>query len=320
MTDSTRPIILKPADKAIAAGMLVAIVLAIGGVGWGVYTLLPLLIELAKNTLILGVEVFALLGIALAFLQLWMSRDAVIYKFKMNAQNMRRKVVADNPIGAIDISIDTFDKRLKEIDTESVNADGALLRLKNKIRNREKTGMLDNADREASLADAAEKMHRTESEISQHAVAAERWKSAAAKCQPMVEDQEFIKSQLAKARDIAGNALTDLKNQRDVLSMQYDAYKESQAQAKAFRRFFGKNPELEMIDFAVEAIEKQTTDTQADIDHLMHELTPRIQAAQLAHEAEASEALRKRAEEKQLVEAKPAELPPAVKVKDVVVR
>lgn len=320
MTDSVRPIILKPVDKAVAAGMLIAILLAVAGVGWGVYTILPFLVEAAKNTLILGVEVFALLGLAMAFIQLWMSRDAIVYKFKMNAQNMRRKVVADNPIGAIDISIDTFEKRLEQIDVESINADGALKRLKNKIRNREKTGMLDNAEREDGLADAAEKMNRAEAEISQHAVSAERWKKAAATIQPMVEDQEFIKNQLAKAREIAGTALADLKNQREVLSAQYEAYKESQAQAKAFRRFFGKNPELEMIDFAVEAIEKQTTDAQADIDQLMHQLTPRIAAAQLAHEAEASEALRKRAEAKQLAEAKPAELPAAVKAKDAVVR
>lgn len=316
MTDQTRPLLLKPADKAVAGLFIAAIALAVVAAGYGLYVLLPVLVELAKDTIVLGVEVFVLLGFAAGLLQLWLARDAAIYKFKQVAQNARRKVAADNPIGTIDIAIATFEGRLERIDAEAVSANSALLRLKDKVKNRKGDGMLDMASREAGLADAAEHQGRPDSEIQQHAVAAERWKKAAETVQPMVEDQEFIQGQLAKARDLATNALADLKNQRAVLSVQYDAYRESQAQAKAFRRFFGKNPELEMIDFAVEAIEKQTTDTQADIDQLMHQLTPRIQAAQLARDAEAAEAMRKRAEAKQLAEPAPAMALP--KAKDTV--
>lgn len=315
MSDQPSPS-LKQADKVVAGAFLGAIVLAVAASAWGVYLLLPVLVELAKNAIVLGLELFVLLGFVAALSQLWLARDAVVYRFKIAAQNARRKVAKDNPIGTIDVAIATFEKRLAEIDEEARSADGALRRLKDKIKNRERTGMLDMAAKEADLSDAAEKMGRPATEIQQHAVAAERWQKAAETVQPMVDDQQFIQGQLTKARDLATHALADLKNQRTVLAVQYEAYQESQEQAKAFRRFFGKNPELEMIDFAVEAIEKQTTDTQADIDQLMHQLTPRIQAAQLAHEAEAAEAMRKRAEKKQLAEP-PLAMP--VKTKDAVI-
>lgn len=306
---------LKSYDKTVAGLFLIVILVIVAGVGYGIFELLPVLLKMAEDIVYLGLELFAMLAIVAILAQLWMSRDAVVLKFKMNARNVRKRFIADDPIGAIDASIHSFNEKLTDIDAKSVEANAAYLRFKNRVRNREKTGMLDMADKEDAMANAAESLKRPDNEVSQHAVAAERWRNAAASVQPMIEDQAFIKGKLEEARQLAGDALHDMENQRVVLAAQYDAYKDSQAQITAFRAFFGKSEALQTIDFAVEAIEKKTTDVQADIDQLMHQLTPRIAAAQLAHEAEAAAALQHRAEAKQLAEAKPVDLPVA-RVKD----
>lgn len=304
---SDQSVQFKPSDGTYAKIILGCTIVAGIGAVYGVYILLPFLIKLATNLVWLGIEVGVLLFLGLSFLQLLLSKDSIYYKMKLLARDMRKRVATENPVSTIDVSIGIMDTKLDEIGTHQISANGALERLKNKIRNREKTGLLDLCDRETSLADAAEKMQRPELEVQQHTVAAARAKKGAESIQPMIDDQEFIKGQLEKAKEVAVNALADFKSQRAVLSVQYEAARESMAQAKAFKKFFGKNTELEMIDFAVDAIEQQTTDTRARIEQLMSQLTPRIQAAQLAHEAEVAEAMQKRLEAKQLAE-KPSTL------------
>jgi hypothetical protein len=56
---------------------------------------------------------------------------------------------------------------------------------------------------------------------------------------------------------------------------------------------FGNNPDLEMQDLAIEEIQRQSFEAEAEIDQFMRVITPRLQQADLQRDADAIEAMEK---------------------------
>lgn len=296
MADSVsglKTLVLKREDR-ITAGVLAGIGLAVlCGVLYGGYLLMPMMVDLAKNTIIFFAELAVLVFMALAALQVWTQRDLFTYKFQNFARNLRRRIVADDPIGTLDTAINRMDHKREEISQALTDSKAAQKRLQNRVKNNNGTGALDKAEAEEQLALSAKAAHRPETEVAQHAVAADRWRRQAAGFEPMLKQLGDMQSAMDQAFQLADSSLADLKNQREVLASELDAYKESQKAVGSFKRFFGKSAELDMIGMSIDEIERQSTQAEAEIEQFLDAIKPKLAEADLKKSADTDAAMAK---------------------------
>jgi hypothetical protein len=289
-TPSLPDISLKHPDKVALRIIVVIGLLLLAAGGWGLYLLMPLLIELAKNTLVFLLLLTACGVVLLGLVQAWFLRHTLVYKLKLIARNARKALVKSDPIGVIDVGIHHFEERLEEIDTRMLDADTAQKTLANRITNVKRTGVSDNAENEETLAMQAKQSGQPTSIVNLHLVSAERWRQAEAQLKPMLEAQKSRQGKLREARQLADVGLMNLKNQKAVLSVQLDAAKAEAAQARAFSRFFGNNEDLEMIDLAVEEAERQAAECEAQVEQMLRQAEPLMAKEQLQNEVDAARA------------------------------
>lgn len=92
MADSALPslpdISLKKYDKAVLAALSVVLVGVAAGAVWALYLVMPLLVELAANTVYFLAMVFAAVLLFMVLAEAWMSRRALVYKLKMIAKSI----------------------------------------------------------------------------------------------------------------------------------------------------------------------------------------------------------------------------------------
>ena len=77
------------------------------------------------------------------------------------------------------------------------------------------------------------------------------------------------------------------------MAMKLEALQDGAKAVKGFKRFFGANPDLEMQDLAVEEIERQSTEAEAEIDEFMRVMNPMLENADLKKNADALQAMEK---------------------------
>lgn len=248
---------------------------------------LDTLITLAENTLYLGVMVAVGVVAAMFLLDPGFWRN-VYYWSQNQTRTMRRLIVREDPIGILTTVIKRFETKLVEISDSMVQADGARKRQANAIRQMEQKG-----EAEKKLADAAVRMSKADSEVAQHGAASDRWMKAANEMRPMADMLDKMQLSLEQARDLCQAKLDDLCNQKDVLAIKLETMKSSQAAVKRFKMFFGSNPDLDMQITAVEEVERQSTEAEAEIDQFMRQIAPALQTADLAKQAAAQDALAK---------------------------
>lgn len=281
---------LKRPDKITFWIMLGVLGLLAAGVGYGFYLLLPTLLELATNTIVFFAELGVLAFMLILALQVFLSRQAIFYKMQMFARNVRKAVVKSDPIGVIDVAIHRFEQRLEDVDERMKESQAAINNLDIKIRNTRKTGVLDMAENEESLAVTAQRQNRAEADVNLHLVAAEQWRRAAGTLEPLLAGQRARQIKIQEARGMCDRSLTSLKTQKQTLSIQLDALRADAAQAKAFRRFFGNNEDLDMIDMAVDEIERQSAACEAEVTQMLQQADPIIQKEALQRDADAQKA------------------------------
>lgn len=268
-------------------GGLVVMGLVAAGLLYGFWRALPTLIAFAQDTILFGVELAVLAVLAMFLLdpKFWHG----LYFWSQNQiRTVRRKIVSEDPIGILDTVIVRFDTKTQEIADAMVQADAARKRQQNSIALMERK-----SQGEQALCETAQRMVKPDTEIQQHAVAAERWRKAADDMRPMAAMLDKMQLNLEQARDLCGARLDDLRNQREVLKIRLDTMVSSQAAVKRFKSFFGSNPDLEMQTMAVEEIERQSTEAEAEIDQFMRQISPLIQNADLQKQAEAQAALQR---------------------------
>lgn len=282
MVDSQPPLPLKSSDK-IVGGVLVAAV--VGALGYGLFVLLPFLIALAANTILFGVELVAILMIAMVFLDknTWVT---IFYKWKSVSRNLRKMIVREDPIGVLDTVIHRFQAKLDGIDTNITQAAAAAARQKGAIDKAKKS-----AQSELDLAAAARRLRHPEAEVAQRATAAKRWAQAAADMQPMQDTLMRVQTCLERARDLCASRLDDSRNQKSVLAVKLEALQEGQQAVRSFKRFFGTNVDLDMQELAVDEIERQSTEAEAEIDQFMRTVNPILEGADLKKSADAIQAM-----------------------------
>lgn len=279
---------LKKYDKVALGAILGGIGLLTVAVLYGLYLALPYLIDIAQNTIIFFAELAVAVLMVLFGAQMFMSRDAIYYKMKVFARNMRKAVVREDPIGTLDVAIHRFEGKLEEIDTSSAHAEAARQRLDTKIAAAKKQAQM-----EMALATAAQRQNKPDVIVQQHAVASQRMDQTADTLQPMADNLKKIQDAFVRARDLCAAKLEDFKSQKQALSIQLDAIKESQNEMRSFKRFFSSNTDLDMLELSVEEIERQTTEGEAEIDQFLHVIGPQLETADLKKAAEAEQAMQK---------------------------
>jgi hypothetical protein len=277
---------MKGADKFAFSLLLALGLLIFGAFGYGLYLVLPALIELAKNGIVFVGLIFVLIILLLFGYEAFLSRDAIIYKMQNIARNFRKMVVREDPVGVLDGVIRRLSDKLNGIDDNMIKAEGSIKRQAGSIAKAKKS-----ADNERALALQAKNDNSTQATIAMHAMAAERWEKTAETFVPMKELLSKMASRLVQARDLAGNALENAKNQKSALSLQLETLQDGQAAVRGFKRFFGNNPELQMQEMAVEEIERQSAEAEAEIDQFMRAIDPMLETADLQKRADATQAM-----------------------------
>jgi hypothetical protein len=284
-------IALKKYDKVVLGMMFAGILLALGGAGYGLYIIMPFLVELAKDTVVFFGLLFVAVFMMILAGQAFLSRDAFYLKMKMIARSIRRKVVQSDPIGAIDVAISRFDARIEEAEDRQREANAATARLEKQIRHPDrKSGVLDQAENEERLAQMLEKAGKAKADVDLHFVASERWRKAAGTLEPMLAKQKARQLKIEEAHQMALRGLSNLETQKHVYAIQLDALKAEAAQAKSYRAFFGRSADLDVIDMAVEEIERQSSEAEAEIVQLLRQADPVVEQERLQREVDADAA------------------------------
>lgn len=248
--------------------------------------LLAMLVELAKNTV-------ALMVMAGAVIFLLLNATNIYYGAMGLVQTISRMIVHVDPLGTLNTAINRMGKKGDEIAAALAASDASQRRLANRIRNRTGDGALDKADQEDQLATAARKQNRPDSEVAQHVMAGDRWRNMASTFQPMLDQLKKMQGMLLKAQELQKSSLADLMNKRDVLAVQLEAEKDGQRAVGAFKRFFGRSPELAMAGLSMDEIEKQSTQAEAEIDQFLNAIAPQLAEQDLKKSAATDAALAK---------------------------
>lgn len=281
MTDIQMPS-MKNADKIVGAVLaIVAGALLI----WGGIYVMPLLVELAKNTIVFIAELVVLAFLAIVFLDpnTWRS---IYYKWKNISRNIRKAIVREDPLGTLDTVISRFVAKLETIDENLVQADGARKRQDKAIED-----CLAKAAEEANLVRAAKNQGKSNNEIGQHAASSKRWEKAALEMRPQQEFLTKMMVRLEQARDLANSKINDLRDQKSVLAIRLESMQDGQQAVRGLKRLFGNNDDLIMQDMALEEIERQSFEAEAEIDQFMKVISPSLAAADLKREAEMAAAM-----------------------------
>jgi len=277
---------LTATDKKFAVALGILVLLG----GW---VALPLLVQLtawlvllAKNTIYFLIELGVLVFAALNASNIYYGAMSVV-------QAISRFIVRIDPVKTLNTAIDRMEKKGEEIAGALAASDASQKRLANRIHNRNNDGALDKADQEDGLATTARQKARPDSEVAQHVMAADRWRNTAATFQPMLDQLKKMQGMLLKAQELQQSSLADLKNKRDVLAVQLDAEQDGQKAVGAFKRFFGRSPELTMVGLSMDEIERQSTQAEAEIDQFLNAIAPQLQEADLKKSAATDAAMRK---------------------------
>jgi hypothetical protein len=273
---------LKKYDKVALAVLVAALVAVAGGALYGLWVVMPLLVELAANTVYFLGMVFVAVLLFMVLAQMWMSRRAFVYKMKMIAKSIRKAVVKSDPIGTIDVAIGNLNERLEDADNRARESAAAMDMVGKRIRlAQESKG---NEERLAAKS-------RTSNEQNLHLVSAERWHKTLEALEPIMANQEARKRKIGEAYQLCKDGIANLENQKATLSVQLEAYQADAAQARSFRAFFGgHNEDMEMIDMAVEEIERQSSACEAEVEQMLRQAEPSLERAKLQQEADADEA------------------------------
>jgi hypothetical protein len=280
---------LKKYDKVILALMLGLLLVTIGAAGWGLFVILPLLVTMAENgVILLGMLVVAAF-LALGLFNIFINLPNYILKMKMSAQALRRKFISGNPIAAIDVSIASLSDQYQNACKLAAEADGATKHLSKQIRaDDRKSGAMDRAENEDRLAQAAIAANKTQSEVNDHLVKAERAHRTVEMLQPLLQRQQTRQARVEEARQIAKSKINDLNDQKENMSIILEAYQADAKQSRALSAFFGsRSKDMATIEIAVDEIVKQSAQAEAEIEQMLRDADPAIQEAALQREADA---------------------------------
>lgn len=274
---------MKTSDKVIGLVLLTGLVSVLG---YGLYWILPFLVEMAANTIYFVGELIVLAVLAMVFLDknTWLN---LYYGWQNLSRGIRRSIISSDPIGILTTVINRYAQKLEDIDANIVLADGATKRQRNTIAEAVKQ-----RDMELNLAKAAEQQGKT-LQIGLHANSAKRWDDSAEEMRPMLTVLENALVSMQRARDLCEVKMEDTKNQKLVLSRRLEALMSGQKAVRKIKSFFGTNPDLEMQEMAVEDIERKSTEALAEIDQFMRVINPKLEASDLKRSADQMAALEK---------------------------
>lgn len=257
----------------------------IGAVGYGLWRIEPILIDLIQNTIYLAVlALVAVLGGS----TLWSSREAIWYWQQNQVRKLRRAIIAEDPIGILKSVVLRMQKKEEELTANTAKSRGSRARL---IKQHD--DFLARSENEKALAEALQDQQKPQEDIEQRVIAAGRWRKAADELMPMIDILTDMTGKFQEALLLCRRSIADAENQEEVMEAKLAAFKDGQQAVKGFRAFFGRNPELAMQREAVQEIELQASQAEASIDQFLKDIEPVLQTDDLQKRADAKAAMAK---------------------------
>lgn len=277
---------LKKGEQAWSYALAVVGLMVLGGIGYGLFLLMPLLVILAKNTIIFVAELAVLISMLVTAAGIWSERELWHYKWKNYVRRLRRAIVREDPVGIIETALKRFAEKLGLIE-EKITEAVAALRVQ---QSSQKVAIKKRSDAEA-LYLQAKSQGEPEQVQARHAISADRWLKASEEMQPIIDMMVGTIKGFEQARDIAVNATKDLEDQKQVMKIRQQTAKAGQSAARAFKAFFGKSDESDMAMMGFEELELQINTSEAEIDQFMRVMEPKLKDDKLKNDAEAAQAI-----------------------------
>lgn len=307
-------ITLKKGEQTWSYALAIVGLMVLGGLGYGLFLLLPFLILLAKNTIIFVAELAVLIAMLVTLAGIWSERDTWIYKWKNFVRRFRRAIVREDPIGVLETAIRRFNDRLETIEEKINETVGAL-----KIQKAKQKEAQFKAEEAAAMYLAAKNKGVSEQEQTRYALSNDRWTKTANGMQPMIDLLTQAKGSFEQARDIAVNTMKDFEDQKQNLKVQFEASKAGQSAVKAFKAFFGKTDDSDWAQMALDELETTINTNEAEIEQFMRVMDPVLKEDQMRNQAQAVAAMNRLSgiaqNQKQLPSPKAVEVISVEKVK-----
>jgi hypothetical protein len=285
--DSNTPFNLpfKRGDKITATILLVLAACILAPLGYYFYLyVMPFLIEAAKDTVFFIGELIAIALLVMVFgsKETW---TTIYYKWRNISRNIRKAVVREDPVGVLKTARGRMEAKLNSIDEDMTTAAGAVKRQDSAIKQ-----SLGQMKAEQDLANVVQ--GKDESQYKLHITAAKRWSDTAESMRPTRDMFQNMLVQLQRARSRVADTISDLKNQEQVMALRFEISKDGQKVVRRMKQFFSANPDLDMQEMAVDEIERQTLESEAEIDQFIGLVKPALDGADLKKQADALAAMK----------------------------
>lgn len=243
-------------------GLIFLIGLIAGG-GYLLFTFMPVLLQLAQNTLYLGLMIMAIAAIAYIIIDPKM-RNLIGYMYKSIMRGITSLFVQIDPIGILKNYIEDLQKNLREMGKQIGALKGQMRRLK---------GIIDNNNRQIAqnmkLANKAKQQDQT-SMVILKARKAGRLKESNLKLEDLYKKMEVLYRVLTKMYSNSEILLEDTKDQVMVKEQERKAIRASHsAMRSAMSIIAGNNDKRAMFDQAMEAIADDVANKVGEMERFM---------------------------------------------------
>jgi hypothetical protein len=234
----------KPEGKT---GML-GLAAILGGIGYGLYKILPFLVSIAENTLYLG-ALLAAIGAVIYVALDPKFRNLLFYMYKSVMRWITGLFIQIDPIGILKNYIDDLKNNLRKMGKQMGVLKGQMQRLKSIITENQK-----NIDNNLKLASKAKETDKKSVMILKSRKAG-RLKESNFRLDELYRKLELLYRVLMKMYENSEIMLEDIEDQVQVKEQERKAIRASHSAMKsAMNIITGNNDKREMFDRALEAI------------------------------------------------------------------
>lgn len=236
---------------------------ALGGIGFVLYSALPVLITLAQNTLYLGVMIVAIAALLYMVFDPKM-RNLVWYGYKSVMRWVTGLFVQIDPIGVLKSYVEDLNDNLRKMNKQIGILRGQMHKLQETINNNKK-------DINSNLALANKAKEREKKNIMVlKARKAGRLKESNMKLEDLYKKMEVLYRVLVKMYENSEIMMEDLKDQVSVKETERKAIRASHsAMTSAMSIISGNGDKREMFDMALEAIADDVSQKIGEMERFM---------------------------------------------------
>lgn len=243
-------------------GMLF-LILILGGLGYGLFLLLPFIIVLLTNALyaaILGVALFAILFVVFDKrfrLMIW-------HGYKSVMRFITGLIIEIDPIGIMKNYLDSLVDKREDLNNQIAKVSGVARRLEKVIKTNDKS--IKDSMHKASIA----KRNGKENQLQLHTRSAARLQEVNERMIPLKERLKHLLDILTKVDETVGVSIDDLKEEIRVTEMEFESMRAAnKAMKQAVGALSNSGVDYEFFEKAQEYVEKDVSEKIGQIDNYL---------------------------------------------------